>query len=352
LNRVDEREIELIRQAREIARLRESLGIEEKRRARAEEALGKRLRNEKIVDKISRIVLSGEKPIGYLTNCLEIMGTTLAVSRAYILEEDHQTDEGGPLEWVAPGITPQEGTLQPLLPGLTSWWRDMMKNRLIIRYRDVQDIPGSPDKEILRARGVQSILAVPLFRNGGFWGCMGLDECRAPRDWSDEEISLTRIISQIVSSALDRAWALDAVKESEKRYRSFVGIFSGITFLADLQFVPRFLHGAVEAITGYKEDTFTSGMLPWKLLIHPDDLPLISESTARLASIPGYSTEREYRVVRKDGTIRWVSESVRNILDGTGTPILVQGLIYDVTAVKRLQSERDRLLDNSKAVIR
>jgi PAS domain S-box-containing protein len=86
----------------------------------------------------------------------------------------------------------------------------------------------------------------------------------------------------------------------------------------------------VEAITGYKEDTFTSGMLPWKLLIHPDDLPLISESTARLASIPGYSTEREYRVVRKDGTIRWVSESVRNILDGTGTPILVHGLIYDV----------------------
>ncbi len=44
-----------------------------------------------------------------------------------------------------------------------------------------------------------------------------------------------------------------AKAESEQRYRSFLQNFQGIALQGELNIGPKFLHGAVEEITGYKE---------------------------------------------------------------------------------------------------
>jgi len=134
-----------------------------------------------------------------------------------------------------------------------------------------------------------------------------------------------------------------ALRESEELYRSFVQGFQGIAFRGRINFSPIFFHGAVEEISGYTEDEFINGDPRWDQVIHPDDLPTISESSEKIGSVPDYSAEREYRIIRKDGDIRWVHEIIQNLCDRSGKPIMVQGAIYDVTDRKRAEEEKSKL---------
>jgi len=136
-----------------------------------------------------------------------------------------------------------------------------------------------------------------------------------------------------------------ALRESEERYRSFVENFQGIAFRGDLQFKPIFCHGAVEAITGYTEEDLVNGTPRWSALIHPEDFEaVIVPSSKDLVETPGHKTEREYRIVRKDGEMRWVREFIRNICDEHGRPAFVQGALYEITRHKELEEQREQLL--------
>jgi len=123
-----------------------------------------------------------------------------------------------------------------------------------------------------------------------------------------------------------------ALQESETRYRSFVENFRGIAYRGKMDFTVIFFHGAVFEITGYSKDEFVSGYLRWDQIIHPDDLcSIFIENEKKLHTVPNYSYEREYRIIRRDGKIRWVKEIIQNICDESGQPPDLQGVIYDIT---------------------
>jgi len=135
-----------------------------------------------------------------------------------------------------------------------------------------------------------------------------------------------------------------ALSESEERYRSFVENFQGIAFKSKIDFAPLFFHGAVEDITGYTESDFINGKPGWDQVIHPDDLPIFLELAEKVRSAPDYSDKYQYRIIRKDGEIRWVHEIIQNICDDSGKPVMVQGYIYDMTEKKKVQELKDKTL--------
>jgi PAS domain S-box-containing protein len=125
---------------------------------------------------------------------------------------------------------------------------------------------------------------------------------------------------------------------NEEHYRSFVQNFRGIAFRGGMDFSVIFFHGRVEEITGYTEEEFVNGELRWDKVIHPQDLPaLFGEDEEKLGSIPHFSYDREYRIVRKDGAVRWVHETIQNICDDLGKPTMVQGVISDITKRKQME---------------
>jgi PAS domain S-box-containing protein len=115
-----------------------------------------------------------------------------------------------------------------------------------------------------------------------------------------------------------------------------------------MDFRPVFFHGAVEEITGYTADEFIAGKPRWDQIIHPEDLPnVFTEDEKKLHSIPNYSYGREYRILRKDGQIRWVHEAIGNVSDDSGKPIMVQGVIHDITERK----QADKALRERKEIL-
>ncbi len=138
----------------------------------------------------------------------------------------------------------------------------------------------------------------------------------------------------IVRDITERKQAEEAIKESEIRYRSFVENVPGIAFRTDVNHKPIFFHGAVEAITGYKEEQLVEGNRNWDRIIHPSDVPRFKKSIEKLFSNPANFIEEEFRIIHKNGQTRWVNGIIQYICDDSGKPISFQGTLYDITERK------------------
>ncbi|HEY8668227.1 MAG TPA: PAS domain-containing protein [Tepidisphaeraceae bacterium] len=81
----------------------------------------------------------------------------------------------------------------------------------------------------------------------------------------------------------------------------------------------------------------------WMRHVHPDDLPGVLEKfTAATEGRGDYDVE--YRIIGIDGKLRWVACRGMVQRDSTGRPLRVMGVAFEVTEVKEVQQERERLL--------
>jgi PAS domain S-box-containing protein len=77
--------------------------------------------------------------------------------------------------------------------------------------------------------------------------------------------------------------------------------------------------------------------------IHPDDTDRVKVAIDR-AMTEGGAYRAQYRVLR-DGTYRWVEACGRAEFDGGGTPSRFPGVLLDIEERRRVEAERDRMLE-------
>lgn len=75
----------------------------------------------------------------------------------------------------------------------------------------------------------------------------------------------------------------------------------------------------------------------WLGAMHPDDREGAHE-VAMAAIHAGTSIDHEFRLLRPDGTIRWIRDRGRTDLDVQGRPVRVVGMNIDVTGLKEVQA--------------
>jgi PAS domain S-box-containing protein len=153
--------------------------------------------------------------------------------------------------------------------------------------------------------------------------------------WSAIQYENGRAMLGVVTDITERKRVEDALRTSEEKYRSFVENFHGIAYRGGLDGTPVFFHGDVERITGYAEDDLLDGKPSWVDIIVPEDRSSASDDTSRIGPSEGVPpTDREYRIKRQDGEIRWIHQSLRPVSDQSGTNMYLQGALYDVTERK------------------
>ncbi|MCG2782567.1 MAG: PAS domain S-box protein, partial [Candidatus Altiarchaeales archaeon] len=142
------------------------------------------------------------------------------------------------------------------------------------------------------------------------------------------------LVLGIARDITKRKKAEEALRESEIKFRGFVENLDGIAVRGDMEGKPEFLIGKLEDITGYTWEDFSKKGLKWFDIIHPDDKKELTEEGLKDAA-SGKSIDREYRIVRKDGSIRWVSQRISPQMKENGTPEFFQGIIMDITDRKQ-----------------
>src|SRR6266545_3650976 len=82
-------------------------------------------------------------------------------------------------------------------------------------------------------------------------------------------------------------------------------------------------------------------------VIHPDDRDMLRKAVKNSLQT-GAENPLEYRVVLADGEIRWLVRRSRTEFDGNGKPVLMHGILFDITK-RRLAEERFRLVVDAAA---
>lgn len=136
----------------------------------------------------------------------------------------------------------------------------------------------------------------------------------------------------------------EQLRESREQLSTFLDNFQGIAYQISRDdisaFRPQLFRGAIERITGYSTEEFSSGKT-WNDIIHPEDLVNVTDSRKWFVDFPEYIFESEYRIIRKDGTIWWVKDNAQIVRIGKAS--LVYGTIFDINERKTVEEAKVKL---------
>lgn len=160
----------------------------------------------------------------------------------------------------------------------------------------------------------------------------------------------------IVSCITDRIQVEEALVESENRHRSISELTSDYAFgfrvEPDGSLKNEWVTGALQRVTGYtKEELEELG--GWSHLIYPEDLWLPMEQYEQL--LLNRASTVEYRIVAKDGTVRWMRDHSRPLWgDDENRVVRIEGAVQDIseqkvteTSLRESEEKYRQLIENS-----
>jgi PAS domain S-box-containing protein len=147
-------------------------------------------------------------------------------------------------------------------------------------------------------------------------------------------LGVAGVLVSFVTDRLERVWARE--RESERRFRTLVSNIPGAVYRCayDAQWTMEFLSDAIESVSGYPASDFIANRVrSYASIIHPDDAGTAPVEAA-LASGRPYTLE--YRIIHRDGSIRWVHERGQASAGPDGE-LRLDGAIFDITDRKRVE---------------
>lgn len=135
--------------------------------------------------------------------------------------------------------------------GLSCWADRLARGEVV--YSLVADLPAE-ERLYLENRGILSILAAPIRQEEQWWGVIGLDDCRTPRQWLDVEITAIASLANILGAAFTTQQLYDSEKLSRERVENLIEEKEQQLHLAHvLQQVGALMTTAVEPETLYQQ---------------------------------------------------------------------------------------------------
>ncbi len=129
-----------------------------------------------------------------------------------------------------------------------------------------------------------------------------------------------------------------ALYESEQRLEGILTSIQDVVWSFDASFYRLiYINPAAQMTFGFSlEELYKNPNLWWEL-IPTNDQELV-QYHRQIVKEMGY-TEYKYRIVRKDGQIRWLSSRIRCVYDDKGDLIRIDGIDSDITEQKRAEEQ-------------
>jgi PAS domain S-box-containing protein len=288
---------------------------------------------------------------------LRQLGQATQTSRVYVFR--NYTGEDGRLwntqlhKWVAPGVphgvpAGRDGspiTDFPYRATRSDPWTDFGRWEEILgrgepMYGNTRDFPEHERPFLAGTLGIRSMILVPIFVEGAWWGFIGFDDCVKEREWSAAEIDALKAAASTLGAALQRQAVEEELGASETRYQAVIEQATDGIYLLDadsrriIETNPSF-----GRMLGYAAEELL-GMEVYDFVAHPRknvDATIDRTLEQRRRVVGG----RMYR--RKDGTLLDVEVGV-SVISLEGRDVICT-IVRDVTERKKneealKQSER------------
>ena len=137
--------------------------------------------------------------------------------------------------------------------------------------------------------------------------------------------------------------AEEALRDTELQFRQLAENIHQVFWLTDwVEKKLIYVSPAYESVFGRSCESLYANRHGWIDDIHPEEKERVTKSFARAAE-RGEDVEEEYRLVRPDGTERWICDRAFPVRDDLGRVYRIVGLAEDITERKRADAERRRL---------
>jgi len=323
----------------EISRMRQRISmleVIEKEHRLTEKQLKQRVEIEEALALASRLFISIDEPD--LNQILKIFGEVVKANRSYIFlirEDGEKVDNTH--EWCDSSTEPQIHNLQGLDSARFPWWMEKLKRRENIVISDVSALPleANAEKEIVQSQGVRSLLVVPIDateeRLLGFMGFIDTEKCRT---WSEEDIRLLRVASEMISGYLKRKRTEEALRISKEKYRTVFETTGTATVIVE-EDVISLANTEFEKLSGYAKEE-VEGRKRWTEFIVEEDLEKMKEYYRLFRLDPSaVPVNYEFRARDRNGNVKDIFMKIARVKD---TKKIVVSLL-DITELKRAEGQ-------------
>ncbi|MDX8380365.1 MAG: response regulator [Gallionella sp.] len=127
--------------------------------------------------------------------------------------------------------------------------------------------------------------------------------------------------------------------QAEAQYRFLVEQIPAITYTASLDIPGKLLYVSPQlGVLGFSPEAWISQVGALLSYIHPDDRAMRAAAFGK-ACASGNPMRCEYRLLNQVGEIRWFRDEASMVYDKSGAPLLLQGILIDITKDKLVEEE-------------
>ena len=156
-----------------------------------------------------------------------------------------------------------------------------------------------------------------------------------PREPQPTDLRILRRVGQIAAIAIEHAHMLEAVEESQERFRAAVhganeGIWDWNLATNEAYFSPRW-----KAILGYEDHEISHTYQEWESRLHREDRERVLSHLSDYLEGRAVRYDVEFRMRKKDGVYCWINACGILIRDAANRPVRMAGSHTDITERKR-----------------
>lgn len=299
----------------------------------------------KIIEEISEKLNCYVDPIGAIDSSLKVIGLHLNVSRVYIFKhEDGEDFANYSFEWCNDGIDAQINNLPKIPINLIPFY----KEKSIFHCSDTTKITNIELKNELIKQSVKSVLLLPLRdKEWVVTGFIGVDDCLTNRIWSEEEIYILKIISNIISNSFNRSKMEQQLKNSRDFAENLTNTATVMIIGLDTNKNVIIFNKAAEILTGYsKSDVIGKNWFTDLNIISKTETPRLIEIFNNLKTGKETYDSVENSIVTKDGEIKYIHWQNNEIIENGE----ISGIIsFGLDISERIKVEEELIEAKNKA---
>ena len=198
--------------------------------------------------------------------------------------------------------------------------------------------------------GKDTNLSPPSFKYSGeinslaeAFGKMSVSLHKQNQALENEQAALIELNRHLQEKILQREQAEAALRESENRFRQLTENINEVLWLNTPDYATTlYISPTYEKVWGRSVESLHKDTYSFLDAVHPEDRASVEE---RIRNQRESGFNLEYRIVRPDGSVRWIWDRGFPIKDSSGVVYRIAGIAEDITDRKSAQEELRRYAD-------
>jgi PAS domain S-box-containing protein len=201
----------------------------------------------------------------------------------------------------------------------------------------------------------KSVLCLPIARQSKLLGILYLENNLIPSAFTQEKLSVLEILTVQIAISLENARLYQGLENSQEKLN--LALKSGKIGVWSWDIAKNLFDWdeQVYQLFGLTPEVFVGTSEAILTRLHPDDSPLLAQSLSRAIN-EGVEHDLEYRIIRDDGSIRYLACRGKAFFNEAGKATHMSGVVLDISDVydelrlrKQAEAERIQLIQEQTA---